>query len=207
MKKIFLNNRTIVHQYVFFKSFNVLLKNLLIVLTGIFLLVLSAKIKIPIPPVPITLQTLVVLGFAMSVGSRLSFFTFIFYLFLGSMSVPIFANPPYGGPGYLLGPSGGYLLGMLLASYVVGYLAEINFDKSYFKSLFAIFLGTIIIFIPGIIWLGYWYNFLSGTAENLNFYQSYDKAFQNGLLLYKYTEPVKIALAACITPILWKLKK
>ena len=57
MKKIFLNNRTIVHQYVFFKSFNVLLKNLLIVLTGIFLLVLSAKIKIPIPPVPITLQT------------------------------------------------------------------------------------------------------------------------------------------------------
>jgi len=207
MKKIFLNNNTIIHQYLFFKNLNKFLKNFLIISLGVFLLVLSAKIKIPIPPVPITLQTLVVLGFSMLAGSRLSFYTFILYLFLGSISVPVFANPPYGGPGYLLGPSGGYLLGMLLASYIVGYLAERNFDKNYFKSLLTIFLGTIIIFIPGIIWLGYWYNFLSETAANLNFYQSYDKAFKNGLLLYKFTEPVKIALTACITPILWKLKK
>ena len=206
MKKLFIDNSTILQNTFIFKGFNIHIKNILLILFGLFFLILSAKIKIPIPPVPITLQTLVVLVFAMSVGSKISSITFIFYLCLGSLSLPVFANPPYGGPGYLLGPSGGYLLGMLLSSYIVGLLAENNYDKNYFKSLLAIFIGTIIIFIPGILWLTYWFNFYSSAADELNFYLSYSLAIENGLLLYKYTESVKIALAATITPILWKYK-
>ena len=100
---------------------------------------------------------------------------------------------------------GGYLLGMLLASFVVGYLAERNYDKNYFKSLFVIFLGTLIIFIPGLIWLGFWFdNFHPKLAENIDLFEGYKLALTHGLLVFKFTEPVKVALAASITPLLWQ---
>ena len=112
------------------------LRSFSIIVFGIILLAISAHVKIPIPPVPVTLQTLVVLVFAMSVGRNIAFITFALYLIQGAIGLPVFANPPYSGPYYLIGSSGGYLLGMLLASYVVGYLAEKNYDKSYFNSIF-----------------------------------------------------------------------
>jgi len=99
------------------------------------------------------------------------------------------------------------LLGMLLSSYFVGILAENNFDKSYFKSFIAMSLGTVLIFLPGILWLGYWYNFSSINAQELDFTQSYYKALQNGLFLFKFTEPVKLLLASFIIPLIWQLKK
>jgi biotin transport system substrate-specific component len=181
-----------------------LIRNISIIVIGTILLTISAKIKIPIPPVPITLQTLVVLVFASAVGWRFAVSSFLFYLFLAFIGLPVFATPPYGGPAYFIGPAVGYLIGMLLASYIVGYLAEKNYDKNYFKSLGVIFIGTIVIFIPGLFWLGMWYNFLSSSASDLNYIQSYAKALNNGLLIYKFTEPVKVALAASITPLLWQ---
>ena len=180
------------------------LRNFSIILLGTILLAISAHVKIPIPPVPVTLQTLVVLVFAMSVGRNIAFLTFAFYLFQGSIGLPVFANPPYSGPYYLIGSSGGYLLGMLIASYVVGYLAERNYDKKYFNSLFAIFVGTLIIFIPGIIWLGFWFDNFHPKADGIDFLGGYKLAFIHGLFAFKFTEPVKIALAASITPILWQ---
>ena len=181
------------------------IRNFSIIIIGTILLAISAHVKIPIPPVPVTLQTLVVLVFAMSVGWKISFITFAFYLFQGTIGLPVFANPPYSGPFYLVGSSGGYLLGMLLASFVVGYLAEKNYDKNYFKSLFAIFLGTLIIFIPGLIWLGFWFdNFHPKLAENIGLFEGYKLALTHGLLAFKFTEPVKVALAASITPLLWQ---
>lgn len=202
-----MNNSLLINRILYLKIFNSKVRWLMVTTLGLILLILSAKIKVPIPPVPITLQTLVVLVYAMCVGSRISSVTFILYLFLGSMSLPVFANPPYGGLGYMLGPSGGYLLGMLLCSYVVGFLAENNFDKSFFKSFLAMSIGTILIFLPGVLWLGYWYNFSSINAQELNFTQSYYKALQNGLLLFKFTEPVKLLLASFIVPLFWQFKK
>ena len=185
------------------KSHNYL-RNISIIIFGTILLAISAHVKIPIPPVPVTLQTLVVLVFAMSVGRNIAFITFFFYLFQGSIGLPVFANPPFSGPYYLIGSSGGYLLGMLLASYVVGYLAEKNYDKNYFNSLLAIFIGTLIIFIPGLIWLGFWFDNFHPKAENINMFGGYKLAFVHGLFVFKFTEPVKIALAASITPLLWQ---
>jgi len=180
------------------------LRNVSIIIFGTILLAISAHVKIPIPPVPVTLQTLVVLVFAMSVGRNIAFITFFFYLFQGSIGLPVFANPPFSGPYYLIGSSGGYLFGMLIASYVVGYLAEKNYDKNYFNSLLAIFIGTLIIFIPGLIWLGFWFDNFHPKAENINMFGGYKLAFIHGLFVFKFTEPVKIALAASITPLLWQ---
>ena len=198
----------LINNIVFLNRFDSILKNLLIILIGSILYALSARIAIPIPPVPVTLQTLVLLTFSMAVGSRLAFLTFALYIFEGIIGIPVFAKPPFSGFYYLLGPSGGYLLGMLIASYFVGYLAEKNYDKNYIKSLITIFIGTIIIFIPGLIWLGFWFDqYHPELSQQINLGEGYKYAFKYGLLVFKFTEPVKIALAACITPLIWHFVK
>ena len=198
----------LINNVVFLNRFDSILKNLLIILIGSILYALSARIAIPIPPVPVTLQTLVLLTFSMAVGSRLAFLTFALYIFEGIIGIPVFAKPPYSGFYYLIGSSGGYLLGMLIASYFVGYLAEKNYDKNFIKSLITIFIGTIIIFIPGLIWLGFWFDqYHPELSQQINLGEGYKYAFKYGLLVFKFTEPVKIALAACITPLIWHFIK
>ena len=198
----------LINNIVFLNRFDSILKNLLIILIGSILYALSARIAIPIPPVPVTLQTLVLLTFSMAVGSRLAFLTFALYIFEGIIGIPVFAKPPFSGFYYLIGSSGGYLLGMLIASYFVGYLAEKNYDKNFVKSLITIFIGTIIIFIPGIIWLGFWFDqYHPELSQQINLGEGYKYAFKYGLLVFKFTEPVKIALAACITPLIWHFVK
>ena len=198
----------LINNVVFLNRFDSILKNLLIILIGSILYALSARITIPIPPVPVTLQTLVLLTFSMAVGSRLAFLTFALYIFEGIIGIPVFAKPPFSGFYYLLGPSGGYLLGMLIGSYFVGYLAEKNYDKNFIKSLITIFIGTIIIFIPGLIWLGFWFDqYHPELSQQINLGEGYKYAFKYGLLVFKFTEPVKIALAACITPLIWHFVK
>ena len=198
----------LINNVVFLNRFDSILKNLLIILIGSILYALSARIAIPIPPVPVTLQTLVLLTFSMAVGSRLAFLTFALYIFQGIIGIPVFAKPPFSGFYYLIGPSGGYLLGMLIASYFVGYLAEKNYDKNFIKSLITIFIGTIIIFIPGLIWLGFWFDqYHPELSQQINLGEGYKYAYKYGLLVFKFTEPVKIALAACITPLIWHFVK
>ena len=198
----------LINNVVFLNRFDSILKNLLIIFIGSILYALSARIAIPIPPVPVTLQTLVLLTFSMAVGSRLAFLTFALYIFEGIIGIPVFAKPPFSGFYYLIGPSGGYLLGMLIASYFVGYLAEKNYDKNFIKSLITIFIVTIIIFIPGLIWLGFWFDqYHPELSQQINLGEGYKYAFKYGLLVFKFTEPVKIALAACITPLIWHFVK
>ena len=198
----------LINNVVFLNRFDSILKNLLIIFIGSILYALSARIAIPIPPVPVTLQTLVLLTFSMAVGSRLAFLTFALYIFEGIIGIPVFAKPPFSGFYYLIGPSGGYLLGMLIASYFVGYLAEKNYDKNFIKSLITIFIGTIIIFIPGLIWLGFWFDqYHPELSQQINIGEGYKYAFKYGLLVFKFTEPVKIALTACITPLIWHFVK
>ena len=200
-------NNLIIDNIQILAKLNKILKYFIVIFIGSLLLTISARFKIDIPPVPITLQTLVVLVFALTVGWRLAVATFSFYLFQGFIRLPVMASPPNGGPIYFVGPTAGYLLGMLMASFVVGYFAEKNYDKNYYKTLFILIIGSIIIFTPGILWLGFWYNILSGNAASLDISESFSKAITNGLLLYKFTEPVKIALAATITPLIWSYLK
>ncbi len=87
----------LINNVVFLNRFDYILKNLLIIFIGSILYALSARIAIPIPPVPVTLQTLVLLTFSMAVGSRLAFLTFALYIFQGIIGIPVFAKPPFSG--------------------------------------------------------------------------------------------------------------
>ena len=216
-----MNGNLILNNIDFLNRLNNAAKYLIIIFLGSLLFALSARIKIDVPPVPVTMQTLVLLVFAMSVGWRISVATFLLYLFEGSIGLPFFANPPYAGFIYLLGPSGGYLFGMLAAAFIVGYMAEHNYDKKYLKSLLSMFLGTFVIFFFGILWLTYWVliqpdvtiNFLCDRetiicdTNNWNISQSFNLALILGLFKFIITEPIKIALAASITPLIWSYLK
>ena len=111
------------------------------------LLILSAKIKVDLYPVPMTLQPLAVLLIAMLCGRNTAVAAVSLYLFQGMVGIPVFAYG--GGLPYLLGPTGGFLFGFLFASIIIGELADRGWGKSHFKSVFAMSLGLIVIYKIG----------------------------------------------------------
>lgn len=127
-----------------------------VVVAGTALLAVSAKLQVPFYPVPVTMQTLVVLVLGMALGSRMGFATLALYLAEGMAGLPVFAGTPEKGIGlaYMMGPTGGYLLGYLIAATLTGWLAECGFDRSLPKAALALLIGNIAIYVPGVIWLG-----------------------------------------------------
>ena len=164
---------------------------LILVLIGSLLLTLSAKIQVPFYPVPMTMQTCVLLFISMTLGSKLASLTVLLYLVEGALGLPVFAGTPLKGLGleYILGPTGGYLLGFFLASCIVGYLADNGFDRTFFRAFIAMLIGTILIFLCGYVWL-------SGFI-------GLEKAMQYGVLPFFWSELFKIGLATAALPICW----
>ena len=132
---------------------NKIIKNAIIVFLGTVLLTISAKVKIPFYPVPMTMQTFVVIFLGMSFGFKLGLATVALYLFEGILGIPVFSNSPEKGVGiiYFTGPTMGYLLGFLMAVYVAG---KFNFDKNYLSNFIKIFFSVLPIYVLGLIWLG-----------------------------------------------------
>ena len=130
-----------------------ILKYFLIVIFGSILLTISAKIKIPFYPVPMTMQTFVVLLMGLSFGWKIGVATISLYLFEGVIGLPVFAGTPEKGLGliYFTGPTMGYLIGFLFATFVAGYL---NFKTNIFLIFIKLTLSVSIIYILGVIWLG-----------------------------------------------------
>jgi len=131
-------------------------KNLVVVAGATVLLALSAKIQIPFYPVPMTMQVLVVLGLGIAMGWRLALLSILAYLAEGAIGLPVFAGTPEKGIGlaYMAGPTGGYLLGFLLAATTCGVLAERGWDRSMPLCLVAAMIGIVLIYLPGVLWLG-----------------------------------------------------
>ena len=132
---------------------NKVIKNAIIVLLGTILLTISAKVKIPFYPVPMTMQTFVVIFLGMCFGYKLGLATVALYLIEGIVGIPVFSNSPEKGVGmiYFTGPTMGYLLGFIIAVYVAG---KFNFNKSYLLNFIKIFLSVLPIYVLGLIWLG-----------------------------------------------------
>ena len=130
-----------------------LIKNLFIALVGTVLLAISAKIKIPFYPVPMTMQTLVVLIIGVGFGWKLGVATISLYLFEGIIGLPVFSGTPEKGIGlvYFTGPTMGYLLGFLVAAFLAG---KFNFDNNLVKNFLKLTFATSFIYILGMFWLG-----------------------------------------------------
>jgi biotin transport system substrate-specific component len=126
---------------------------LLAILLGSIALTISAKIKIPFYPVPMTMQTFVVLFLGISLGYKVGLATIGLYLLEGIVGLPVFSNSPEKGLGllYFTGPTMGYLIGFLIACYLA---SMIKFEDSYFVILGKLVLATSTIYILGLLWLG-----------------------------------------------------
>ena len=130
-----------------------LLKYVFLALVGSIILAVSSKIKIPFYPVPMTMQTLVVLMIGIVFGWKLGLATISLYLFEGIIGLPVFSGTPEKGLGlvYFTGPTMGYLLGFLVAVYISG---KFNYDSNLIKNFLKLLLATSVIYILGMIWLG-----------------------------------------------------
>ena len=130
-----------------------LIKNLFIALIGTVLLAISAKIKIPFYPVPMTMQTFVVLFLGISFGYKVGVATIFLYLLEGIVGLPVFSNSPEKGIGisYFVGPTMGYLIGFIFACFLAGYF---KYTSNYLINFLKILISTSIIYIFGILWLG-----------------------------------------------------
>lgn len=132
------------------------LTNATIALAGSLLLALSAKVSIPFYPVPLTMQTFVVIGLGLALGPARAVAAVLLYLVEGAAGLPVFAGTPEKGIGlaYMAGPTGGYLAGYLPAAFLAGMLAEKGWDRTHFRAACAAFLAGAIIYVPGLLWLG-----------------------------------------------------
>ena len=129
------------------------LKILMLVFFGSIALTISAKLKIPFYPVPMTMQTFVVLFLGISFGYKIGLATVSLYLLEGIIGIPVFANSPEKGVGlvYFTGPTMGYLIGFLVATFLVGYM---NLKTNIFLIFIKLILSVSTIYILGVLWLG-----------------------------------------------------
>ncbi len=166
---------------------------MLLALVGSAVMALSAKIAIPFYPVPVTMQSLAVLLIGAAFGARLATATVVLYLVEGALGLPIFAGTPAHGVGlpYMLGPTGGYLVGYVLAAFAVGVFAERGADRSVPKLLGAMTLGHAILFAAGYGWLAH----LIGA----------EAAWTGGVMPFLLGTVVKTLLAALLVPSVWNL--
>lgn len=162
-------------------------------LIGSLLLTASAKAQFPMWPVPMTMQSFVVLVIGMAYGARLGAATVAVYLMQGALGLPVFAGTPEKGIGlaYMAGPTGGYLMGFLLAAAAVGWLAERGWDRNLARSVAAMTIGTVLLFAPGVAWLA----MLVG----------WEKAIAGGLTPFLLGSVLKLALAATVLPVCWSV--
>ncbi|MEM7377738.1 MAG: biotin transporter BioY [Pseudomonadota bacterium] len=173
---------------------NALLRNTVLAVLGSLALWASAKISIPFWPVPLTMQTLVVLALGMAFGAKLGAATVLLYLAQGTAGLPVFSGTPEKGIGiaYMVGPTGGYLLGFVLAAGVVGFLAERGWDRNLLTAAAAMLIGNVIIYAPGLAWLGA--------------VVGWDKpVLAWGLTPFLAGDAVKLVIAAVALPGLWRL--
>lgn len=134
-----------------------------LVIGGSLALALSAKIQVPFWPVPMTMQSLVVLLLGIAYGSRLAAATVLAYLLEGLVGLPVFAGA-VAGPAYMAGPTGGYLFGFLLGAACIGWLAERGWDRTLVGAFAAMALGHVILFVPGVLWLAFLFGWAKAVA-------------------------------------------
>lgn len=165
---------------------------LLLVVAGVLLLTVSAKLQIPLWPVPMTMQTYVILVIGMAYGMRLGVLTVGACLAAGAIGLPVFAGTPEKGIGlaYMAGPTGGYLLGFMIATFLLGKFAERGWDRRMGASLVAMTTAHLLILACGAAWL----SALMG----------WERAIAVGVTPFVTATIIKTLLAGLTLPTAWR---
>ncbi|MER8798498.1 biotin transporter BioY [Mesorhizobium sp. M0984] len=168
---------------------------LLLAIAGSLLLILSAKTKVMLGPVDISMQTLAVFLIAASFGMRLGVATLLLYMAEGALGLPVFQSTPEKGIGiaYMLGSTGGYLAGFVVMAAIVGWAADRGWDRHPIKLFNAMLVAEIVMMAMGFAWLA----LLIGP----------EKSWQFGVLPFIVGDLIKVALAASLVPAVWSLLK
>ncbi|MEN8841931.1 MAG: biotin transporter BioY [Octadecabacter sp.] len=168
-------------------------KQAILVVVGIAALAAMAKIQIFLPgnPVPITLTTLGVLTIGAGYGARLGLITILGYLALGAVGASVFAGEK-AGLTYMMGGTGGYLVGYAMAAAALGYFARLGWDRSVALMAVAMLVGNALIYLPGLLWL-------NGFAE------SWAQTLEWGITPFLIGDALKLGVAAFLLPAVWKL--
>ncbi len=170
-----------------------IVKLTLVAIIGTALITISAKIKIPFYPIPMTMQTFVILLIGITLGYKMGLATVGLYLFEGIIGLPVFASSPEKGIGiaYFIGPTMGYLIGFLVAVYFAGLF---KYDKGIINTFLKLIFSVSFIYILGLVWLGV----LIGWDKPI---------FKLGAQPFLLAELLKILLLLFLTPMLLKVKK
>jgi biotin transport system substrate-specific component len=170
------------------------LSNAVLVVSGVLGLAALAQIAIPVPgsPVPVTGQTLGVLILGTTYGSTLGVTTFALYILAGIAGAPVFANSGHG-LDRIVGATGGYLIGMLVATFVLGQLARFRLDQKFLTALPSMLIGTLTTFSFGLVWLHQYTG------------QSWSWTINAGLTPFIVGEVLKIAIAGTSMPAIWRV--
>ncbi len=169
-------------------------RQVIMVAAGILLLAVAAKIRVPMWPVPITMGTFAVLAVGAAYGARLGLVTIVGYMLIGALGMDVFAGSSAEANGltYMMGGTGGYLVGYVLATVILGLLAQRGWDRSIGWMALAMVIGNVAIYLPGLAWLGQLY----GWDQPILAW---------GLTPFLVGDAVKLALAALLLPGIWKL--
>lgn len=179
---------------------SVALRNVALAVAGSLLMVAAAKVKVPFWPVPMTLQTLAVLALGAVYGARLGAATMALYIAYGLAGLPVFTNtlPVAAGPLYLVGPTGGFLIGFVVAAAIAGWAAERG--TSLLRLVGGLVLADVALLAIGCLWLAFGAQ-MAGGATGVGF----AKAFAYGVQPFLLGEALKIALTACVAGASWSL--
>ncbi len=172
------------------------LKQAALVILGVAALAIAAKIRVPMWPVPITMQTFVVLTIGAAYGTRLGLGTILAYLVVGALGFNVFTSSSAENYGlaYMMGPTGGYLAGFAVAAAVMGWLAQRGWDRSMLSMAGALLIGNAIIYAFGLPWMAYLFLAEKGAAWVL----------QWGMTYFLLGDALKLVLAALLVPTVWK---
>jgi len=167
-----------------------LTRNLVLAILGSLFVAAAAQISVPMIPVPMTLQTLAVLAVGGAYGARLGAATLALYALEGAVGLPVFANFS-GGYHVLLGPTGGYIVGFILAAGLVGYLVEKGWGDNVVKLCGIMLLGAAVLYVPGLLWLAK--------------FTGFSAVLQAGMIPFIPGDIVKAVLAALAFPAAFSL--
>lgn len=160
---------------------------------GTLILTLSAKTKVVLGPVDLSMQTLAVMLIGAAFGMRLAVATLLLYLAEGAMGLPVFQSTPEKGIGlaYMVGPTGGFLIGFVAMAAIAGWAADRGFDRSPIKLFGAMLAAEAVLMVLGFAWLAV----LIGP----------EKSWQFGVAPFIVPDMIKVALAAAVVPAVWSI--